>query len=139
MILHASAVRIGESGLLILGKSGSGKSGLALRMIAMGAQLVSDDRVQVDATPDGTLIARAPARIAGLIEARSVGLLRVASADMATLRLVVDLDTAPEARLPQHRHITILGCELELISGRGVPNIDAILAILLRGGSREPS
>jgi HPr kinase/phosphorylase len=139
MILHASAIAVEGNGLLILGKSGSGKSGLALRLISLGASLVSDDQVLLEAGPDGRLVARAPDGAAALIEARGVGILRVASVRAAPLALAVDLGHAPEARLPQLRHITLLGCELRLISGRRVPNVDAVLAILLRSGGPEPA
>ncbi len=134
MIIHASAVAIGGNGLLILGRSGAGKSGLALRLIALGAQLVADDRVLLDTDPEGRLTARAPGPIAGLIEARGVGLLGLEPVAAARIALAVDLDTQPEARLPQDRNITFLECEVRLISGQGVPNIDSILAILLGPG-----
>ncbi|WP_424932833.1 HPr kinase/phosphorylase [Amaricoccus macauensis] len=136
MILHASAVSMEGRGLLVLGKSGAGKSGLALRLMALGARLVSDDRVILEARADGVLMATAPGQIAGLIEARGVGLLQVDPVSSARIVLAVDLDTRPEARLPQDRCITIMGCELELISGRDVPNMDAILAILLQEGRK---
>jgi HPr kinase/phosphorylase len=138
MILHASAVAMGGKGLLILGKSGSGKSGLALRLISLGASLVSDDQVSLELSSEGGLIARAPNRISELIEARGVGILRVDSVEEAPLVLAVDLDTPPEARQPQRRQITLLGCEVVLLFGRSVPNIDAVLAVLLRSGRLEP-
>ena len=47
MILHATCVAVDGRGLLILGPSGSGKSALALQLIALGAQLVADDRTRV--------------------------------------------------------------------------------------------
>ena len=53
LILHATAVAVAGRGLLIRGASGSGKSGLALEMMARGAQLVSDDRVIVSDRDDG--------------------------------------------------------------------------------------
>lgn len=136
MILHASAVSMEGRGLLVLGKSGAGKSSLALRLMALGARLVSDDRVILEARADGVLTAAAPGQIAGLIEARGVGLVRVDPVSSARIVLAVDLDTRPEARLPQDRFITIMGCELELICGRDVPNMDAILAILLQKGRK---
>ena len=43
--LHASAVAIEGRAVLITGPSGSGKSGLALDIIALGARLVADDGV----------------------------------------------------------------------------------------------
>ncbi|MFN3389305.1 MAG: HPr kinase/phosphorylase, partial [Allosphingosinicella sp.] len=41
--VHASCVAIGGRAVLIAGRSGSGKSDLALRLIDRGARLVSDD------------------------------------------------------------------------------------------------
>ena len=131
-IVHASAVAIGPRALLIRGASGAGKSGLALRLIALGAELVSDDRV-ILTRRDGALLARAPAPLRGLIEARGVGLLRTerlrAEAEVA---LVVDLDFAPAARMPQSRVIELLGVEVSLIFGQGVPNIDAVLVFFMQ-------
>jgi HPr kinase/phosphorylase len=46
-ILHASCIALEGRGLLILGPSGAGKSSLAIRMMALGASLVSDDRTLV--------------------------------------------------------------------------------------------
>ncbi|MEM8572589.1 MAG: serine kinase [Pseudomonadota bacterium] len=135
MIIHASAVAFADQGLLILGQSGSGKSGLALKLMALGARLVADDWVKLERSSAGTLRASAPERLAGLIEARFVGLLKVEPLESARIRLAVDLEQAPAARLPQKGHIEFMECEVELISGRDVPNIEAILAVLLRSGS----
>ena len=98
-LLHASTVAFGrEGGVLIRGAAGAGKSTLALRLIAEGAQLVADDRTLVTGR-GGQVFARAPGSIAGLIEARGIGILRLPSLRMVRLRLVVDLDSAPE-RMP---------------------------------------
>jgi serine kinase of HPr protein (carbohydrate metabolism regulator) len=103
-VLHASALLIGEAGLLIRGASGSGKSALARELIAWAetagrfGRLVSDDRVRVEAR-HGRLIARGVAPIAGRIEIRGIGLVNVPYEPAAVIRLVVDLDTAP-VRLP---------------------------------------
>ena len=64
---------------LLLGESGAGKSDLALRLIAAGAQLVADDRVELS-VESNRLIARAPANLAGLIEIRNVGIIALPSA-----------------------------------------------------------
>ena len=77
LVVHASCVAAGERGLLIMGKSGAGKSALALQLIAFGAALVADDRVALT-IEDDTLIARCPGQaIRGMIEARGFGLLHV--------------------------------------------------------------
>ncbi len=74
--LHASAVAIDGHGLLLIGPSGAGKSDLALRLIDDGATLVADDRVIAEARA-GRLHLSAPAGIAGLIELRGVGIVRL--------------------------------------------------------------
>ena len=134
--LHATVVALDGRGLLILGASGSGKSGLALRLMALGARLVADDRT-ILARRDGALLARAPVALRGLIEARGVGLLRAEPLPEAALAVAADLDAAAEARMPQPREIALLGVALPLIPGRGAPNLDATLIQLLRCGRAD--
>jgi HPr kinase/phosphorylase len=136
-LLHATAVAVAGRGLLILGASGSGKSGLALRLMALGARLVADDQVLLTRAGD-SLLAEAPARLAGLVEARGIGILRVTPAGRVPLAWAVDLDRPPEARLPQADTIALIGVPLHLIRGRGLPNLDAMLTVLLHNGRAEP-
>lgn len=118
---------------MILGMSGSGKSGLALALIGRGGQLVADDRVVLTRRQE-TLVASAPPAIAGLIEARGLGLLRVPAIPEAPLALAVDLDRPTEARMPQRVAITLLGVNLELISGKNLPNLDLVLSMVVQNG-----
>ncbi|MEO0929959.1 MAG: HPr kinase/phosphatase C-terminal domain-containing protein, partial [Pseudomonadota bacterium] len=107
--IHATCVAWRDRAVLILGQSGSGKSALGLELMALGCQLVADDRVILSRN-GGTLIARCPDTIMGLIEARGIGILSAAPAPPTAIRLVVDLDSEEAARLPPHRKITRLGC-----------------------------
>ena len=100
MNLHASCVGIDGRGLLILGASGSGKSSLALDLIALGAVLVSDDRTVLTREGCRLLAAPPPAR-GGLIEARGIGLLRLPHQAPVPVKAMIDLDAAPGARLPE--------------------------------------
>lgn len=107
--IHASCVAIAEKGILIVGESGSGKSDIALQLIDAGAELVSDDQTALS-VKDGRLIASAPASIAGLIEVRNIGLLRLPFRSTAYVSLYVEL--VPEskilARMPEDDSILLL-------------------------------
>jgi hypothetical protein len=96
--LHATCIAIGKRAVLLTGKSGSGKSDLALRLIDRGAMLVSDDGTVVE-PHDGTLYASAPATIAGKIEIRGLGIVEMPTVPDAPLALCIALDE-PVARMP---------------------------------------
>ena len=114
LLIHATTVSHQGRGLLICGPSGSGKSALALQMMALGADLVADD--QTELTRDGArLIARAPAALHGLIEARGVGILRATAVAQAEIVLVADLSQPAQGRLPPHQNVTLLGLTLDLV------------------------
>jgi HPr kinase/phosphorylase len=138
LTVHASAVAHDGRAVLILGASGAGKSGLALQMMALGARLVADDRVVLRRRAGGGLTATAPAALAGLIEARGIGLLRAPALPEAEVVLAVDLDRDPEARMPQSRSICYLDSTVRLISGRDIPNLGFILTLFLQGTAALP-
>ena len=114
MIIHASSVALSGRGVIILGASGSGKSGLALNLMALGCDLVSDDRTAV-AARDGVLLATAPVRIRDRIEARGVGILAAKAVAAARVVLAVDLDETETERLPPWRTRAMLGAEVPLL------------------------
>lgn len=95
-VLHATCVEWFGLGVLIRGKSGAGKSDLALRLIDAGAALVADDQVLLE---NG--IASAPARLQGLLEVRGFGIVKLPFAETTAIALTVDLCSADEIeRLP---------------------------------------
>ncbi len=95
MQTHASCAARGGAGVLLLGPPGSGKSDLLLRLLDHGFSLVADDRVEI---VDG--VASAPSEIAGLIEVRGLGLVRLPHTASARLALAVELGGVGE-RLPE--------------------------------------
>lgn len=97
--IHASCVAIGNKGVLLLGKSGSGKSDLALRLIDGGAKLVADDRTLLFLR-GVALHARAPDTIRGLLEIRGVGIVELPVRRHVRLALAVLLGREG-ARLPK--------------------------------------
>ena len=131
--LHASCVALEGRAALIMGPSGSGKSALALDLMSRGARLVADDRTEI-ALRDGHLVATCPPQIAGLIEARGVGLLRAEPLPEAVLALVVDLSVTEYERLPPFREFTLLGHPLALVHRVESGHFSAALMQYLRGG-----
>jgi serine kinase of HPr protein (carbohydrate metabolism regulator) len=98
--LHATTVLLGERGVLIRGSSGSGKSALALALLARPpvivpartpalVRLVADDQTWVEAV-NGRLLAWPDPRLAGRIEARGHGLLAFRHEPICVVGLIVD-------------------------------------------------
>lgn len=136
LILHANAVVFQGQGVLIKGDSGRGKSGLSLQLMALGAQLVADDRTVLE-TRNGTVVMSAPKSIHGLIEARGIGILSADAVDQAILCAVVDLDQEETERLPPVREISVSGHRFPLFFHVPTPYFPASLIQYLKGGRRE--
>lgn len=131
--VHGTAVAVHGRGFLFLGAAGSGKSALALKMMAFGAQLIADDGVllRVDG---GQVKMSPPDAIKGLIEARSVGILQSDWMGDAVLDHVIDLDAPETKRLPHLQKIDVLGVRIDLINGQNQQNLAASLIVLAVGG-----
>ena len=115
--LHATAIAVGSRAIVIRGPSGSGKSDLALRCLAVPAsamvrspaKLVSDDQVLLTRT-GLSLSASAPQALLGRLEVRGLGILEVDPELDAKVALIVDIadrrdierypDPWPTAALP---------------------------------------
>ena len=136
LILHASCVGVQGKGVLILGPSGSGKSSLALQLMAFGARLISDDRTEI-ICENNSAIARCPAAISGLIEARGIGILRVSPLPSAELALVIDLGQNETDRLPKRRHVSIAGIDIDLVLGPISGHFPAAVLCYLSGHRQE--
>ncbi|WP_373355767.1 HPr kinase/phosphorylase [Pseudoroseicyclus sp. CXY001] len=135
-VLHASTVAVEGRGLLILGPSGSGKSSLALELMAYGAELVADDRTIVTGE-ESALFAAAPAAIAGMIEARHIGLLNAPARPRARLFAAIDLGQVEEQRLPPRRKLTLLGCDLPLLHKPVTGHFAAATWAYMKAGRRS--
>jgi HPr kinase/phosphorylase len=135
--IHASAVTIGGRGVLVRGGSGSGKSSLVLQILTadpVASALIADDRVALVA--DGArLMASAPPLLAGLMEIRGQGILRLPYLSPAAIDLVVDIVTAEDCpRMPnaEERQACLAGITLPRIflpagSGDGAARVRAAL------------
>ncbi|HSI02393.1 MAG TPA: HPr kinase/phosphatase C-terminal domain-containing protein [Reyranella sp.] len=119
MFVHATcvALRVGRGwrAVLLRGPSGAGKSDLALRLIEAGARLIADDQTHVART-GRTLYATPPPALAGMIEVRGVGILKLARGQLlsrAPLGLLIDLVPSQKIeRLPEPSHEAVLGVAL---------------------------
>jgi len=128
--LRATGVCLGDRGLALIGASGSGKSETALRMMALGARLVSDDGLWLDATNQMIRPDTAP----DMIEARGIGLLHARPVALAPLCCVVDLDRMEPDRLPPWRETAAPGGPVPLILGRDHPCLASALCQYLAYG-----
>jgi HPr kinase/phosphorylase len=116
--VHACAVLVGARAFLIRGPAGSGKSQLALKLIAAAqsgllpfARLVADDRIRLEPC-HGRLLARAPDTLAGLIEVRGLGIRELPYESVAVVGGVIDLAAADAERLPEQAEVEVEGIKL---------------------------
>ncbi|MFN7901886.1 MAG: HPr kinase/phosphorylase [Holosporales bacterium] len=110
MLEHATAVWMPKGGLLIRGKPGSGKSSLARCLIQdYGGTLVADDQVELS-IEGGLVVARPAAALAGLLEVRGAGIVRVPYRRCVAVTFVIALGEAEP--LPEIEEILVAGMSL---------------------------
>lgn len=144
--VHATAVVLGTAGVLIRGVSGAGKTTSALALIdryaaeRRFAALVADDRVVLHAG-FGRLIARSPAVLSGLVEARGLGIVGVAHEPAAVIRLVVDLvPHSAVTRMPDtcESVIKLLGVTVPRLAATAGPSLIPLVCLALHANSQPP-
>jgi hypothetical protein len=113
-LANVTCVAIGGRGVLIEGAPGSGKSSLALALIDRGAVLVGDDGVTLEERGE-RLWALPPPNVAGRIEVRNVGLVRLPTT-FAALALVVRLDPAASRFIDHAAEATLEGHALPAVA-----------------------
>lgn len=105
-------------------------------MMALGAELVADDRVCLSRTND-SILASPPAAIRGLVEARGVGLLRADAVSSAPVSVIIDMNRQETERLPPIRTMQLLGLTLPLLLRVDAPYFPAALVQYLLAGRRD--
>ena len=131
--LHATSIAVDGRAALIRGPSGSGKSGLALQLIAYGASLVSDDRTCIT-RQNAQIMLSAPPALRGLIEARGVGILSSPTVPSAQLAFIVDMTQAEEDRLPPFHADRLLGMTVPVIRKTDADHFPAAIMLYLAHG-----
>jgi HPr kinase/phosphorylase len=77
MTLHGSLVDVYGTGLLFTGRSGIGKSEVALDLVERGHRLVSDDAVTITRTADNVLMGTGSELLKHFMEIRGIGIIDV--------------------------------------------------------------
>lgn len=116
-IIHATLVKLDGKGILLIGKSGSGKSDLALRLIEnKKASLVADDIVDI-VLQNGKLFGSVPQNLAGLLEVRNIGIIKYPYIESSSVDMLVNLTESSEEieRMPSNTKDVILGLEINKI------------------------
>ena len=111
---HSTSVVIEDLGVLIRGKSGIGKSDLALRLIDSGATLISDDLTICKKIGD-YLYLHPHSKTKGLLEVREIGIMTVPYVENVKLTLVVELVEEKFERIPEMMNCSILGMKFPKI------------------------
>jgi len=113
-IFHATLIELNGKGILLQGKSQTGKSDLALRLInRYNAVLVADDIVIIE-NKNGILQGYAPNNLAGLLEIRGLGIVKypykIQTEILMSVHLVDSLKKI--TRMPKICKENILGLEI---------------------------
>ena len=156
--IHGVLVDVFEVGVLLLGKSGIGKSECALELVMRGHRLVADDVIECDYRPPGMVFGQPAALLRHHIEVRGLGILNIkdlfgvtAIRERKRVDLVVELQLwqpdAPYDRIGlDDRYRDVLGVSVREVvlpvrPGRNMSSIIEIAARneLLRQAGHHPA
>ena len=130
LIMHATCVDINGSGVLIVGRSGSGKSSLAINLIALGSKLVTDDQCEI-VKKNNKLCVFKPTSLPSSIEIRGVGLVSVPMVVETSLDWVVNMDEAEKERMPDLRFTEIDGYKIPTVFGKNMDDLASRIYVLV--------
>ena len=129
-IMHATCVDINGSGVLIVGCSGSGKSSLAINLLALGSTLVADDQCELVKKNNKIRISK-PSSLPNSIEIRGVGLVSVPMVIETSLDWVVNMDEAETERMPNLRFTEIDGYRVPTVFGKDMDELASRIYVLV--------
>ena len=130
VIMHATCVDVNGSGVLIIGRSGSGKSSLAINLVALGSTLVADDQCELVRKNNGCRVSK-PVSLPKGIEMRGVGLVSVPMVNETNLDWVVNMDEAEKERMPTPRFTNIGGFRVPTVLGKEVDDLASRIYVLV--------
>jgi serine kinase of HPr protein (carbohydrate metabolism regulator) len=133
--LHASAVLLGDRGVLIAGESGFGKTTLALALVdyftRLGhfSRLVSDDQVLIEGVR-GRLVCHTPQPISGIVEIYGIGPRPLEFEPSMIADLLVRLvPSAAAQRFPEVLTESVAACDLACLELTARNARAAVLAV----------
>jgi HPr kinase/phosphorylase len=142
--IHGSLVEVAGVGVLLLGKSGIGKSECALELVMRGHRLVADDVVLVGCDDDGQPVGWSPELVRHYVELRGIGIVHVPSmfgesavAERARIELVVQLEAwgageVERVGLDRHKEVfagfEIAALHLPVAPGRNIASLVEVAA-----------
>jgi HPr kinase/phosphorylase len=146
--VHGTLVLVADVGVLLLGKSGIGKSECALELVMRGHRLIADDIVLVSRGADGRPLGESHEMVRHYLELRGIGIVHVPSlfgaaavAPQAAIDLVVRLETWDAAEIERlgldRRRAALAGVEVETLDLPVAPgrNIAALVEVAARNFS----
>ena len=130
LVVHASCVDVNGSGVLIVGRSGSGKSSLAINLLALGSKLVADDQCKLVRKNNSFRISK-PASLPKSIEIRGVGLVSVPMVKETSLDWVVNMDEVEKERMPTPQFTKIGGFRVPTVFGKDMDDLASRIYVLV--------
>lgn len=128
--VHSTSVVIEDAGVMITGKSGFGKSDLALRLIDSGATLISDD-ITICEKIGKSIFLFPPNETKGLLEVREIGIMTVPYIENIKLTLLVELVEKEIDRLPKQTFTKLMNTKIQKIKIKG-KNSSSVAKIKLK-------
>lgn len=149
LTMHGVFLDVFGMGILLTGKSGVGKSEIALSLIDRGHRLVADDSVEFTRLDEQTIIGRCPDLLRDFLEVRGLGVLNIRAmfGDISVktrkiLHLVVNLLAISDEQFQttdrlhgMHRNRKILQVNVPEVSIPVAPGRN--LAILVESAARN--
>ena len=132
-IIHASSIEMSGKGVVIFGKSGVGKSNLAIKLISMGANLIADDQTQLDLKEDKILISKYSST-PNFIEARGIGFIKVPFKMNSELFCFIKITNLELPRLPNEKTICCFGKKIKVLEYNPYYSNECALFLGLRYG-----
>ena len=148
--IHGVLLEICGSGVLIVGRSGVGKSECALELIKRGHRFISDDAVEIKRLDNSNIVGKSPSNIRNFLELRGVGIIDIKSIfGVSAIKYLQKIDLIIELldwslfynkdRLfIESKSKEIFGVKIPLLSipvspGRSIPAIIETAVINVRG------